>query len=84
MTGKKHQKKDTTPVLYVILMLVPIVNLVILFMLCSNIKEIQGVAGVPDDEQINPIVTFLLMCCFGIGIIFAQNGLNKTWEYAKK
>ena len=81
---KKFTEKDINPVIYLILMLIPIVNLVILYMLCSNIKEMQALAGVPDDEQINPIMVFILMCCFGIGIILAQNGINKTWEYANK
>ena len=81
---KNFTKKDVSPILYVILMLIPIVNLVVLYMLCSNIKEMQQMAGVPEDEQINPIIVFILMCCFGIGIILAQNGINKTWEYARK
>ena len=81
---KNFTQKDISPILYVILMLIPIVNLVVLFLLCSNIKEMQEMAGVPADEQINPIIVFILMCCFGIGIILAQNGINKTWEYARK
>ena len=81
---KEFNKRDINPVLYVVLMLIPIVNLVMWYLLMTGIKDTQERAGVPGDEQINPIVTFLLLCCFGIGIIVGQSGMNKAWKYAEK
>jgi hypothetical protein len=81
---KNFTKKDIPSVLYLILMFIPIVNIIILYSLFCHIKEMQETAGVPESEQINPIVVIILMCCFGIGIFMAQGHINNTWEYARK
>ena len=64
-----------------ILVIIPIYGLLVMYKILVGIKELQAENGIPEGEQINPIVTFLLSCfVFGLGIMMAQGGLNKVWE----
>lgn len=75
-------KKDINPIVKVILMFIPIVNLYMMYTLCKEINEMEAMAGIPEGDRLNPIVNFILMCIYGIGLIFAQNHMNAVWKKA--
>jgi len=79
---KNFTGKDINPVVKVILMIIPLVNIFILYTMFSEINEMEAKAGIPEGDRLSPIVNLLLMCVFGIGIIFAQNHLNDIWKRA--
>ena len=64
-----------------ILVIIPIYGILVMYKVFCGIKELQAENGIPEGEQLNPIVALILACVvFGLGIMQAQAGLNKVWE----
>jgi hypothetical protein len=75
-------KKDINPMLKTALMLVPLVNIIIVYQMFAEISEMEEMVGVPEEESLNPIINLLFCFLFLIGIMYAQNHLNGVWDRA--
>jgi hypothetical protein len=75
-------QKDIKPILKTVLMLVPILNIVILYQMFAEISDMEEMVGIPEDENLNPILNLLFCLVFLLGIFFAQKHLNRIWERA--
>ncbi|MBN1390683.1 MAG: hypothetical protein JXA22_08595 [Candidatus Thermoplasmatota archaeon] len=75
-------KKDINPVLKTVLMFVPILNIVIVYQMFSEISEMEEMVGIYEDERLDPIINLVMCFLFLIGIMFAQQHLNKVWQRA--
>lgn len=76
-TGKTDMMKP-------ILFFIPILNAYMLYQYGTALKETQKKIGMPDKDQVNPILCCILMLVYFIGIIPFQSNVNKTWEFAGK
>jgi membrane protein insertase Oxa1/YidC/SpoIIIJ len=75
-------KKDINPIVKVVLMFIPIVNIYMIYTLYKEINEMEAMVGIPEGDRLNPIVNLILTCIAGIGMIFAQNHMNAVWKKA--
>ena len=75
-------KKDTKPILKTALMVVPILNIFFIYQMFAEISEMEEMVGIPEEESLNPIINLLLCFVFFIGIMYAQDHLNRVWERA--
>jgi hypothetical protein len=67
-----------------ILFFIPIVGWIQILLYAKALKETQQKIGMPEAEQINPIMVFILFIVAYIGIMLFQNNVNKTWEFVNK
>jgi len=63
-----------------ILVIIPLYGILVAYKVLNGIKELQAENGIPEAEQINPIVSLILCCVLSVGVMQAQAGLNKVWE----
>ena len=63
-----------------ILVIIPIYGILVMYKIFVGVKELQAENGIPEDEQLNPVVTLILCCVVGLGVMQAQTALNKVWE----
>jgi len=75
-------KKEISPGMKLLFMFIPILNIITIYQMNAEIAEMEGMVGIPEEERLNPIVNLILMCVFGLGIMFAQQHLNAIWEKA--
>ncbi len=75
-------KKDINPIVKVILMFIPLVNIYMIYTLYKEINEMEAMVGIHEGDRLNPIVNLILTCVAGIGYIFAQNHMNAVWKKA--
>ena len=66
-----------------ILFFVPYVNIFMIWQYSNALKETQQKIGMPEEDQINPIMAAILCLVLFFGIVVFQNNVNKTWEFAK-
>ena len=63
------------------LVIVPIYNIYVMYLVYTGIADMQEVDGVPECDRVNPILLLILsMVVAGVGIILAQNALNAHWQ----
>ena len=65
-----------------ILMIIPLLNLLVLLKYATALQEKQKEIGMPEGDQINPIVVVIIAFIIGFGHAMFQNSCNKTWEFA--
>jgi hypothetical protein len=70
------------PFLKTALMLVPLVNIIIVYQMFAEISEMEEMVGITEEESLNPIINILFCFLFLIGIMYAQDHLNRVWERA--
>jgi hypothetical protein len=75
-------KKEISPGLKLVFMLIPILNIITMYQMYAEIAGMEEMVGIPEEERLNPILNLILTCILGLGIIFAQQHLNKVWEKA--
>ena len=66
-----------------ILFCIPLLNVWLIYTYSTALQETQAKIGMPEDQQINPIVVAVLMFLMGVGIILFQNSCNATWEFVR-
>ncbi len=72
------QSIEVEPVLSLIALLIPIVNLVSMVKAAGRISKAQAASGTP--HRCSGLVGFLLIFVFGTWTVYYQSQLNKVWD----